>query len=96
MHALGALVGAQEERGRDAADRGGLQRVAGRVAAGGERGAHALDLVDDHEQVAVHEGRDQHQQPRRAQALERVQHVREARRRAEQDRAERAEDRLRR
>ena len=59
VHALGALVGAQEQRGGDAADRLRLQRVPRRVPAGGERGPHALDLVDDREQVAVHERRDQ-------------------------------------
>ena len=32
------------------------------VAAGGERRAHAAHLVDDHEQVAVHERGDQRQE----------------------------------
>ena len=62
VHALPPLVGAQEERGRDAAQRRDLERVAGRVAAGEQRGAHPRDLFDDHEQVAVHEARDQDQQ----------------------------------
>ena len=88
VHALGALVGAQEQRGGDAADRLRLEGMPGRVAARGERGAHALHLVDDREQVAVHERGDQHEQPRRLQALERVQDVREARGRAEQDGAD--------
>ena len=95
VDALAALERAQEQRGRDASDRRRLQRMARPVATRRQRDAHPPRLAGDHEQVAVHERRDQRQQPRRAHPLEPVQHVREARRRAEQHRAHRADQRLR-
>ena len=91
VDALAALERAQEQCGRDAPDRCRLQRVARPVAARRQGDAHPPHLAGDHEQIAVHERRDQHQQPRRAHPLEAVQHVREARRRSEQDRADGAD-----
>ena len=76
------------------------------VGAGGEGRAHAPELLDDHEQVAVHEARDQHERTRHAQLLEPAQDGRERRGRGEQhgadgadrglggDRAEHGEARL--
>ena len=59
VDALAAAVAAQEERRRDPADAARLKSVPRPVPARRERGAHPLHLVHDHEQVAVHEGRDQ-------------------------------------
>jgi hypothetical protein len=85
VHALGARVGPQEEAAGRAADRGRLQRVTRVVGAGGQRGAHAQHLGDDHEEVPVREGGDEHQQAGRPQRLECPQHRGERRRRVEQD-----------
>ena len=88
---LAAGVGAQEHRGGHAAERGGVQRRAGPVGPGSERRPHPPDLLDDHEQVAVHEGGDEHEQPRHAHRLQPAQDARERRGHAQQHRAHRAD-----
>ena len=71
VDALAAGVAAQEERARDAADGAGAEQRARAVAARVAGRAHPLHLVDDDEQVAVHEGGDQRQRAGHPQRLER-------------------------
>ena len=88
---LATGVAAEEERGHDATDRAGVQQRARPIATRRQGGAHPLNLVGDHEQVAVHERRGQREQTGDAQRLEGAEDVGIGRGRAEEHGADDAD-----